>query len=627
MPEVNEDLSVVGGKFLDTAEGNEDFFAFWYSTVYTVGMINTYRNVIANIRGNEMMIRRFLTSKGVYFSKVSSLDTLQYLFDNWIKEIQHRGTGLISSPQGRSEMIGLDGEVITGIIANDVLRNSGMGISGDKLIQLDETFSVGNIYSFEFDFIMKPNGGAQKSFNSYMFENMELLYGWLNISTTGIVTLGKITLDLLYNKSNHNIVLPSIEVPVDGKNHFKLLTIKDTTYIYLNGDLVSTTTHLGYSATYSLDSLSNGVIPVIANVKVVGYDPSLVPINVYIWTCNEGSGCWLNCLGIDKPFRLGAVPTDSWGDIWIKEPEFKNVNYTPVDGELRRLLSTQEDEMIFELADQTETGLTVNKSSFLSEEASMVNLNKSYERGDVNRLSNYPLDFFSVYPKKANGYISFITEGADNHSGINVPLLTNPDWKTNAFYKPLGLIPFIPIIVAGLGDNIEGYEVSFVIKLNTGCTITFGILGYDADFNYLPNVFKDYAGNVTNLFIDNASLSEYQNMDVIIRGVYSPEKLEKVSPNINIQELGVNLYTPYGGAAVKYIVPVIRVTCTLASVINFKDIIVRPLVVNTIKGIVGGKNQMFGYMKNRSGELQKDVLVKIQDDLIPYNCTTNIKFI
>jgi hypothetical protein len=105
------------------------------------------------------------------------------------------------------------------------------------------------------------------------------------------------------------------------------------------------------------------------------------------------------------------------------------------------------------------------------------------------------------------------------------------------------------------------------------------------------------------------------------------QKLSSIDNKLNINR-GNNLYSiPQN--TVKFIVPIIGFIAAdyYLTTVQIKDIIVRPLSLNTGKGTVSNKNTMIGFIRNDSGKADADVTKFIGDKLIPYNCVTNIKYL
>ena len=61
--------------------------------------------------------------------------------------------------------------------------------------------------------------------------------------------------------------------------------------------------------------------------------------------------------------------------------------------------------------------------------------------------------------------------------------------------------------------------------------------------------------------------------------------------------------------------------------IKIKDVVVRPLDLNTSKGVISNKNSIVSFLKNESGQSDTYIQDVIENKLIPYNCNTHIKMI
>lgn len=88
--------------YLDRNVGNslfedEDFISYWYSICHFYGILVVYARQYQDIRGNDTLLKEFLTNIGIYWNRNNTITELQYLFDNYISEFEKRGTNQINT--------------------------------------------------------------------------------------------------------------------------------------------------------------------------------------------------------------------------------------------------------------------------------------------------------------------------------------------------------------------------------------------------------------------------------------------------------------------------------------------------------------------------------------------------
>ena len=92
-------------------------------------------------------------------------------------------------------------------------------------------------------------------------------------------------------------------------------------------------------------------------------------------------------------------------------------------------------------------------------------------------------------------------------------------------------------------------------------------------------------------------------------------------------DFGSNLYSSDNLISSIALFIAFKSSTTAAVTVKVKDINVRILSLNTSKGIIDPKNNIFGVMKNKTGKFNKDILKEITNKFDPFDCTSNIKFI
>jgi hypothetical protein len=620
-------LSYVDGyKFTDRGDGDEDFYAYWYSICYLTGALNLYRHLFRDIHSYEQMLRRFLKSREIAFKNDSSLDTLKYIYDHFVDDIKKRGTVEISHFDKKSEEIGINDFESTSIIEDDIDFNAGVGIvnnyANNLIGFLSESINLGAYYEIKFDVLLKND------FGDIYFVNGDLIIGETSNLNIAYVSPGQYTLTHTLNGSNIGL---QCSIDPDILNTIKFVRHANVLAIYINEELKTKVSNVSSTDTFDIIKLFSSGLPAIANIELIKKDVNNDILDVISWACNEGSGFTLE--SNQAPLYSAQLDINNnfdWNSIWRRSSLFDNTNYIGIDGEIRRILNYIDGECLHELVATSELGLSIDMSSPISEEANCGNFNKAYCKGVITKLSSFPAKFgASVKPFVSGGYLQYNLSNYNNvFYGINADLLSNKNWKTNFAYKPVGQTPFIPINVATDPDDIDGYEISFVIQSLYNIQLKFGIATYDESFDLLVDKTKAYDTNVySDIFFQSSSFALCKGRDVLIRGVYSMKHDSLVSDTMNIN-LGTNLYNS-SQSTVKYIVPIIAFMSSAwgQSWVKIKDIVIRPLSLPTSKGVIGNKNTIVSYLRNDSGSNDSDVKTFIDDKLIPYNCVTNIQFL
>lgn len=621
----------------DNGEGDVDFYTYWYSIAYVLGMVNVYRRIFRDVDSYETVLRKFFQSREIAIKNDDSLNTLEYIFENYLEDLKRRGTKNINRYFRQSFEIGFSDYVSSGDVGTDISDNAGIGVISntyDLVGSLSVVINLGLYHSIEFDVLFSNEGGVP-----YIVGGVgtgALLVDTSVNSVSMALTPGTPITSCIFTYSCGGFDYSfTVSVDVTGLNKVKFLRYESFVVFYLNDEYVGRETILLNDAleydVYSFDRLFTADLPAIANIVTKKRDEEFIVTNVYSWLCCEGSGCNLDSNHApDYCAVLDVINSTLWDDVWRRSVLFSNTDFVGVDGESRRLVDYTYGEHLLEMINASEMGWAMDISSPISEEASCVNLNKAYQRGVITHVSKFPITFSSsVRPFVYNEYIRFSLPAYNiDLYGLNVSLLSSGNWR-NPNFKPISQTPFIPISVANYGDNLDGYEVSFVINSSRNIRLYFSILTYDVELNLVVAKTKRYSDDTfRNSFISSVNFDLCEGRDLWVRGVYSLSKLTGVSNNLNINT-GDNLYSADTDSEIAYIAPIIAFSAvgSYAITVDIKDIVVRPLTLNTEKGVVSNKNKVVGYMKNRSGKSDTFVQSFVRNKLIPYNCVTNIQFL
>lgn len=628
MPEII-DYTKVGGTFQDTGEGDVDFYTYWYSICYVVGMLNTYRYIFRDVEQYEEMMRRFLNSRGITNVNSSTVEELLYLYNHWEQYLEKRGTVKINESINDSQEVGLTGYIPTGIIQTDITANNGVGVlsnAADLSGVVNSTVDLGYNHTMEFDLLLSDSLGAQYVVDGSLFNNPDNYVG-ISINTPadpfGIS-------NYLFTYAVGGVTVGfNIDLDINELQHIKIVRVQSKVSLIINDILVGVE-QLSASYDYSFDMLFTSGLPAIANIKLVSKDDYFVSLASYNWLCNEGSGFTLECnKALFYYAVLGVTSMTDWDSVWVRDGRFNNTNYVGIDGELKRLLNYQGGEHLFELISTAELGLSIDISSLISEEASCKNLNKAFEKGEIIKLSKFPVTFTNtIKPYVDSGYIVYDLLAANGvRCGINTVFDNTDLWSVNLDSKPSGLVPFIPIPIATEGDNFEDYEISFVINSTTNIDIKFGVNVYDRNYVRIVDALNKYVDDTpSDVFLNESDFSLATGRDVLVRAMLSVNKGSYVSDSLNIN-MGDNLYID-GDENIRFVLPIISFLGTgTDTLIKIKDIVVRPANMSTSKGVVSNKNKIISYLKNNSGQSDDTITDIIEQKLIPYNCTTNIQYL
>lgn len=525
------------------------------------------------------------------------------IFNNWGQELAYRGTDKIKRTKSTINGCGVIGN--SPLILNNELN---IGLNWDLTFEV----KMGSFPYLSFDILVDTTNDSKITFSEQSIN--------FRLSAT----------DNVFSMSHPFITNTFYKV--------RIVRLNDIVYFYLNDVLLGSVNSI--AAYFNIITyLLSGLNYPAANFKIITFDSDLTKKASYEWKCNEACSVYVNeKSGYYYSAYFNISFNTNYTNIWktYTDGTFGNIEISSIDGELPRLIKYDGFEYLFEMVNNSELGLCIDQSSPISQEANCVNLNKAYHKGDIIRLSDYPLIGTSVPTLDTSGYINFTVSGTSLYSGINY------NSGATGLYATTALTPFIPIPIDKDGRNFVGYEISFVINSAQNIYLLFGVNGYNSSLTFLDNsgtssgLFKQYqADTVSSLFLSSADFSLCKNRDLLIRAVLTCEAKNGGAPNfisianqLNIND-GYNLYIDYSSALtpIKYITPFINFKQASAISpfnVKMKDIVVRPLELGTEKGFINNKNKIFGYVRNNSGKFNDEVYNFIDEKLVPINCVTHI---
>jgi hypothetical protein len=577
---------------LDTIDGDIDFYSYFYPLCYMFGLVNTYKQQFDNSNSTDLILQRILESKGIAYKTSQTLAELQDIYDNWVQEIKYRGTDKIKRQINTVKGVGINGQL--------------MSIS----IDVDSVVDCLTEHTLEFDIYCKSGIAPVQS---------EVYF------QAGANSIDTVSDKLSYSTTSETISVDFIKED-DTFYHIKIIRNNLNVLFYVN-DVFLGLEVLTSNDDYSFACLASGNFPSVANFKVK------TPTFYYEWKCNENNGFILNSNQLLTTYNAiinGVLYDDVYDHIWHELDAFNNIEYSEIEGELRRLINYDYEEFIFEFVKNSELGLCIDNSSWLSQEPSFINVNKAYEKGTVKDRSKYPafVSNGSVYVYNTENSLRLHIGASGHIGGINNPLISNGIYSANAYYKPNGLIEFIPIPVVSSTKAYFEYEISFKFKIDKSCTLYFGVECYDKDLVWIPNathfIVSNNASSALNYFL-GATPIDLLDTYIWVRGILTNNVSIPSSYNISDTTnlgIGVNL-TYYDQPTVANIIPTIsfmNLSVTDEVNVDIKDLVIRPTTLPIEKGFINNKNTIISYLDNQSGQNQIDIDKFIKDKLIPYNC-------
>jgi hypothetical protein len=283
-----------------------------------------------------------------------------------------------------------------------------------------------------------------------------------------------------------------------------------------------------------------------------------------------------------------------------------------IDGEFLRLINWREhDEMLFALANNSETGWCLGESSPMwSGTEKIVNLTKAFEfTEDVQDLSKYPLIDESR--------TSIVYDSVIDKNVLKFPLGTGLGINVGiGVINPVSIDQLIRV-----GEGID-YEISFFIKKNLTNqpeNLSFKVIGYTEGMQRVDSLTLDELE--VNSFIDSNIDEILLNRDIYyyIRGVLFNYDKEYQSLKLNFRggrPLKLQPTTKYIDVQIYF---PSSITLDEEASMYIYDLKVKPLNLPMTQGLLGTKNIIFSYINNR-GRFNNNILEKfVQDKLIPYN--------
>lgn len=283
-----------------------------------------------------------------------------------------------------------------------------------------------------------------------------------------------------------------------------------------------------------------------------------------------------------------------------------------VDGELIRTINQIEpEEFIFALSKIENFGWCLGESSpSWYQTQGFVNLTKGYEFNEgVEDLAKYPLtitgDIVKVMDAEKGVNCLKISNYPDSESGIK----DNGD--ENYWIK--------------VNPSID-YEISFWVKVSGGggSNVRFSVSSYDRNGNTV-SLRSINDGTYTNSFSGSGSKNMTSGKWYWVRGVLHKKGTPLMYQNNLNFKAGKGILMDND---TRFIVPNIYIDDSVASGDTLiTDVKIRPLNLPMSQGILGIKNIIIAYLKNKGSYTDEGLEELIKTKLIPYNSELKIKYL
>lgn len=605
------DYNKIQGQFPDISDGSVDFHSFWHSICHLLGIAENFSNKLTDIRSNDMLLRVFLSSRNIYYKTNSTIEDLQFLYDNYLSQIEYRGTYQPFTKRGIKSEIGLSPN-----------EDQSFGIAY-KHSSYDNTF--GTLLNLGVEHEIRFNVLFQEGESKISFNNGKLFSGpnsWVKL-IDGVSVGGNIFEYQLEYKIVTGLVNFTFNLDISSIHEFKIFRYNEFVVLFIDNEFIGSN-QLVSSYAFVSNKLFDGNLPITWDIGVISFNNS-IPVQSYGWGCKEGSGFVIE--SDNPPIRSCYLTVDAsiQNSVLWKRDQRMDSDYNEIDGEVIRLLNHTSGEYIASKFNSSEFGLTIDVSSFISEENKIFDANKFYERSIIKRMSRFPLNFTSDIrptlsdPVDGESFSYNLPQSNTDFFGINANLIGSMTILTNNLFKPNGLIPILPINIVQKQDKFDGYEFSFSLKVDSECKLRFGLLCTDNNLYPKPGGTKRYTDNVNSQFlIEDDSFLLTVDTFINIRGIVSIGVLSDALLTTNIG-VGSNLY--FSVDNLYFCFPIIGVCNTLGNELQFtiKDFVFRPLSLPTSQCVLDKQDGVLLVTKNLSTLSDKKLNKILEEDFLPYN--------
>lgn len=602
----------------DEGLNDKDFYAIWYSISYLFAIIYRYSSYLGNISNEVILLKKFLSSKGIECPvNISEVD-LKSLYSEWQENFDKRGTYTIIDKKKSYKGICL------------LMTNVEYGFSPK-----DEPISLGNDYSLEFDW--SHHSSMDSGLGGYMFYGITSKVG----STTKLIEF--ITTPTEISFKLYGYLLVTIEKDSSIK-HIKLRRRGSDYWFYIDeilkrevvGELSSTNND--FVAIYSetpdptfIKGLTGKVANIIINTQ--GYN-IFYRLNTPSYVLEEETSA-VSVFSISpKVSYFSTVNAPNLSNLFTKDDNFDNIKDCSVDGELLRYVDhSYSDEFI--LAMNSNIGWTLDKSSPGQKQTyPIVGFNKFHNKEKaIPKLENLPIAFGGV----SATYFDSVTTSIIKDGVVGIKITPKPSISTS-YGISIGsniqtLFQYdLDKFLIPVNANLD-YEISFRIKtINPDINIKFRPLCYSIDKQLVPPISAIGVESAGNYFL-NIELNDVDGYrsrfiqkindcgEVWIRGI-----LYNSSTSSGVDSTKMNMNIPFGRNLIMdplttFLSPEILIESSTSNVssIYIWDIQVRPITSNVDKGNLDTKNLLSLYSVNRGRMSKGDLVKSIESTLLPYN--------
>lgn len=262
----------------DEGVNSEDFYTFWYSICYALALQNRYTHFITRVDDSDLLMHRFLNSKGILLSGDETVEEIVFLYNNWVDEFRKRGTEQVAYSKNQIRGLCLDP-------ANQTVQ----------FVTYDEVF-LGNRYAVEFDY--------RKGVRFAVGGNDVDILG--NTNPLNITSSSGSLVELSDAVGVTMKFFGDQDYVIDDNNIHRVKIIRNLQDYYVFVDGVSVISAIGVlsSDVDRISYVSRGTVGRLGNIRIYGVGGE----NVNIFTTNEQA--FLNALVTDTNFTYSKYLLD-----------------------------------------------------------------------------------------------------------------------------------------------------------------------------------------------------------------------------------------------------------------------------------------------------------------------------
>lgn len=116
-------------------EEDRDYIDLWRSITHFFSMIVNYGRELENLPNNQELLRQYLEGKGIYVRPNETLEDLQFIMKNRLKQVRERGSLLIIEPKkynDQNQLERVDGELLRILSYDSTVDELMFAVSNNK---------------------------------------------------------------------------------------------------------------------------------------------------------------------------------------------------------------------------------------------------------------------------------------------------------------------------------------------------------------------------------------------------------------------------------------------------------------------------------------------------------------